>query len=398
MKQNVLWSIMMGTAAAFQWFLLLALTLSALPILAQTDGGTNAPAITNTNNGPRIELAEDLFDFGRIEAGRVVRHDFAFTNVGNQTLEIRDIDASCGCTTIGEWDRKVEPGKSGIVPLMLNTTELTGPTLKNIKMTCNDPAQPRLVLYMKVDVYKLIDARPKTASFAFGPDFQASQTRSIWITNNMEQPVTLKTPAFTNDSFKAELNTITDGKVFQLLVTVVPPLAEGSTTFPITIQTSSPKIPEIAVNVYANVQPSVSLTPSRIFLNPGPLKDAATFTIAVRSQSTNALQLSEALFTGKGAAVKLTETEPGRAFALTLTLPAGFRIQQNETVELRVKSNRPTSPWITVPVLQYEGGDDSEVSGPGNSVVVPTNAAPGGAQKPAGVKLPATESVPRAGK
>jgi hypothetical protein len=396
MKQIVFWNIKMGSAAAFRQLLLLALALLALPILAQTDAGTNAPAVTNS--GPRIELAEDLFDFGRIEAGRVVSHDFAFTNAGNQTLEIRDIDASCGCTTIGEWDHKVEPGKSGIIPLMLNTTELTGPTLKNIKLTCNDPSQPRLVLYMKVDVYKLVDARPKTASFAFGPDFQANQTRTIWITNNMEQAVTVRKPAFTNDSFKAELNTIIDGSIFQLLVTAVPPLPEGTTVFPITIPTSSPKMPEIAVNVYASVQPSVSLRPSRIFLNPGPLKEAATFTIAIRNQSTNALRLSEPVITGKGAGVKLAETEPGREFALTLTLPAGFRIQQNETVEVRVKSNRPSSPWIIVPVLQYEGGDDSDVSGPGSSPVAPTNAAPGAVQKPTGSKPTATEAVPGAAK
>ena len=394
MKHNLLWNIMMGTAVASRRFLLLSLALAALPIFAQTDGGTNTPAITNS--GPRIELAEDGFDFGRVEAGRVVRHDFAFTNVGNQTLEIRDIDASCGCTTIGEWDRKVEPGKSGIVPLMLNTTDLIGPTLKNIKMTCNDSSQPRLVLYMKVDVCKLIDARPKTASFAFGPDFQANQTRTIWITNNMEQPVTLKKPAFTNDSFKAELKTITEGRIFQLLVTAVPPLPEGSSIFPITIQTSSPKMPEVAVNVYASVQPSVSLRPSRIFLDPGPLKEPANFTIAVRNESTNALQLSDPVVSGKGAGVKLAETEPGRAFALTLTLPAGFRIQQNETVEVRVKSNRPSSPWITVPVLQYEGGDDPDVSGPGSSPVAPTNAGQGGAHKPSGAKAPAAETVPGA--
>src|SRR6516162_5525763 len=69
-----------------------------------------------TISGPKIQFAEPNFDFGKVDSGELVKHEFVFTNSGNQVLEVRDVRASCGCTTPGNWDRQVEPGKTGKIP------------------------------------------------------------------------------------------------------------------------------------------------------------------------------------------------------------------------------------------------------------------------------------------
>src|SRR5262249_6969432 len=74
-----------------------------------------------TNSGPTIKCEELLYDFGKVDAGTLVKHEYMFTNIGNQTLVVSNVQPSCGCTTAGAWDKVVEPGKTGIIPIQFNS-------------------------------------------------------------------------------------------------------------------------------------------------------------------------------------------------------------------------------------------------------------------------------------
>src|SRR5216110_2475601 len=87
--------------------------------LAQTKNSSRLPAATISPpgaSGAKIQFAEATFDFGKVKGGEVVRHDFVFTNNGTAALEIKDVRSGCGCTTAVNWDRQVEPGKTGVMP------------------------------------------------------------------------------------------------------------------------------------------------------------------------------------------------------------------------------------------------------------------------------------------
>src|SRR5215470_8537118 len=77
-----------------------------------------APTTQSTpGQGPQIVFDTPSYDFGKIMAGEPVRHDFYFTNRGNATLEVTAVRPGCGCTVAGDWDRKVESGKTGKIPV-----------------------------------------------------------------------------------------------------------------------------------------------------------------------------------------------------------------------------------------------------------------------------------------
>ena len=52
-----------------------------------------------------LGIAETTFDFGKIQQGRPVTHEFIVSNVSKDTLKIEDVRASCGCTT-PVWKRE----------------------------------------------------------------------------------------------------------------------------------------------------------------------------------------------------------------------------------------------------------------------------------------------------
>jgi len=99
-----------------------------------------------------------VHDFGRIEEAKgPVTVKFEFTNTGSQPLLIKQVQASCGCTS-PSWSREpVLPGKKGFVSATYNPKSRPGPFSKTITVTSN-AANPSMLLTIKGDV----EAKPQT--------------------------------------------------------------------------------------------------------------------------------------------------------------------------------------------------------------------------------------------
>ena len=207
----------------------------AVGILAAASAGvvaqpTSAPPVgvgaTNAV-GPKIQFATPVYDFGRVKAGEPVKHDFVFTNTGDALLIINSVQAGCGCTTVGEWTKQVEPGKTGSIAIQFHTAAFNGFVIKQPSVTCNVTNQPMVVLQIKGTVYRLIDLAPQMAVLNVMPDATMASV-VVAITNNTEEPLMLFAPESNNRMFSAELRTNTPGKGYQLTISTVPPLALGS--------------------------------------------------------------------------------------------------------------------------------------------------------------------------
>jgi hypothetical protein len=94
----------------------------------------------------------DVHDFGKIkEADGPVTVNFQFTNTGSEPLLIKQVQASCGCTS-PNWSREpILPGKKGFVSATYNPKSRPGPFNKTITVNSN-AATPTKVLTIKGDV------------------------------------------------------------------------------------------------------------------------------------------------------------------------------------------------------------------------------------------------------
>jgi len=312
---------------------------------------TTAVAAAVGVSGPKMQFATPIYDFGKVKSGELVKYTYVFTNVGGATLQVSNVQVTCGCTTAGEWTRRVDPGQTGSIPIQFNTGGYGGAVGKSITVTCNDTNQPAAVLQIKGNVWKPIDVMPQMAVLNVTAESSSAAT-TVRIVSNEEAPLTLSAPEGNNAAFAAELKTNVPGKQFELVVRTVPPLPAGNAQGQITLKTSSTNVPVINVTAWANVQPVVVAMPAQIALPMAPLANPMPSAVSIRNNGTNTLTLSEPVVNAKGVEVQLKETEPGRAFALALNFPAGFEIAQGEKVELSVKSNHPQFPTIKVPIMQ----------------------------------------------
>lgn len=77
-------------------------------------------ASANTVLGGHLELKEAAFDFGKIQQGKPVTHDFELVNHGIDTLKLENVQASCGCTT-PVWSKDpVAPGAGAVIRVGYN--------------------------------------------------------------------------------------------------------------------------------------------------------------------------------------------------------------------------------------------------------------------------------------
>jgi len=104
------------------------------------------------NNAPGIEFSNTTFNFGKLNQGEKVDHEYTFKNTGKSDLLIRKVNASCGCTAILMDKMIIPPGQSSSIKANFNSAGKSGAQNKTITVITNDPANPRIILWIKGDV------------------------------------------------------------------------------------------------------------------------------------------------------------------------------------------------------------------------------------------------------
>ncbi|MBN8587442.1 MAG: DUF1573 domain-containing protein [Rhodothermia bacterium] len=91
--------------------------------------------ISSPTFGQTIEVTQPSHVFGNITEGTKASHVFRFVNRAKSPLSIRDVRASCGCTT-PEWTKKeIRPDSTGYIKVVYDSTGRPGPFSKSVVMT-----------------------------------------------------------------------------------------------------------------------------------------------------------------------------------------------------------------------------------------------------------------------
>jgi hypothetical protein len=331
-------NIVTGSIAWLVWIT----TISA--IAAGTD-----PAPANAT-GPKIQFATNTYNYGRQSSGTAIKYTFIFTNLGDQVLEVPTAQGSCHCTTAGDWSKRVEPGKTGVIPVTFDSTGFSGPMTRTVTVSCNDKTQPTVVLQLAGTLWKPIEVNPAMAYFNVPPDSSAPASTVVHIVSNLPEPLTVFPPESNQPAFTAVLKTNEAGKHFELTITAVPPFSSGTIQGQIKLKTSSSNTPLLSVSAMAHVQPAITVSPPRITLPGPPLAAEVTNTLTIQNVGTNFLKLTEAAVNAKGVEVQVHEAQPGHLFIVSLIFLRGFEAPAGAPVEFSVKSSHPQYPVIKAPV------------------------------------------------
>lgn len=131
-----------------------AIAFLSISFIAQSQDAAAVQAVTKPAAvaEDNLGLKELEYDFGRIPQGKPVTHVFIVENTGKDSLNISNVQASCGCTT-PEWDKSkpVAPGEKTKITVGYNAAA-EGPFTKYITVLYNGTLSKQLTI--KGDVWK----------------------------------------------------------------------------------------------------------------------------------------------------------------------------------------------------------------------------------------------------
>src|SRR5690606_2647163 len=175
------------------------------------------------------------------------------TNTGTGPLEILRVKPSCGCTVAGQYERIIQPNETGKIPITMSLKNASGPVSKTVTVNTNVPgSDAQIVLHVKGEVWQPIQVTPQAAAFGRVTAQSDGQNlvRKLTVVNNLETPIKPGSPTSNTPKLKAELTTLEEGKKYELVVSLVPPLDSGNITGRITIPTGSTEVPTLEVSAY----------------------------------------------------------------------------------------------------------------------------------------------------
>lgn len=245
-------------------------SVAAAPVVA----ASSSTPVVDIASAPEISCPHPNFDFGTVDEGPDITHEFHFRNKGKGTLKITNVGTSCGCTAAVAGDKEVPPGGRSLIKATYHTNGRPGHATKIITVTSNDPKNPQYQMKLDMTVVREIDVQPDRIYLYNIHKGQAHDT-----------PVTiLAKPGMRFHILSAEVTGATK------IVSVTPPVAItddkdnrngasftvslpatqpiGTFTDEITVKTDNAKKPEIKIPILGEIVGRIQYNPKQCNFQP----------------------------------------------------------------------------------------------------------------------------------
>jgi hypothetical protein len=102
-------------------------------------------------SGAEFSFLDRNHDFTDAKAGKLLEHDFTFTNVGDEPLIISDYKVACSCTKLTFPKEPILPNQKGTIHLTFDTEGKYGIQDRKIEIVSN---AKKVKLSFRVYVYR----------------------------------------------------------------------------------------------------------------------------------------------------------------------------------------------------------------------------------------------------
>lgn len=117
--------------------------------IASTNPANKQVEITDPTT---VKVLDSVYDFGTIEAGKIVETSFRFVNTGNKPLIVTETRAQCGCTVPEKPTEPIKPGDTSQIKVKFDSKGKEGFTKKTVGVFSNaEPKFPTLLLSGQIE-------------------------------------------------------------------------------------------------------------------------------------------------------------------------------------------------------------------------------------------------------
>ncbi|MGB4871564.1 MAG: DUF1573 domain-containing protein [Candidatus Promineifilaceae bacterium] len=128
-----------------------------LTLFAFCVGVTVLTALLSACSGkPAISVTDSLLALGDVVNGDVITREVSVQNNGQADLIIDTVTTSCGCTQATIEPLTIPAGSSGTLSISFDSgahgPALTGPLVRQVFITSNDPQQPEITVELTANI------------------------------------------------------------------------------------------------------------------------------------------------------------------------------------------------------------------------------------------------------
>jgi len=82
-------------------------------------------------------FSEEAHNLGKVTQGEKVSYTFTVENRGKSALQLKSVNASCGCTVAKYEEKPIAPGKSAPIEVVFNSAGKLGRQTKTVTVVSN---------------------------------------------------------------------------------------------------------------------------------------------------------------------------------------------------------------------------------------------------------------------
>ncbi len=303
---------------------------------------------------PRAVVPEPSVELGEVAKGDVVFHEFEIRNEGDSELVIESARPTCGCT-IADFDRSIEPGKSGVIRAKLDTRTLVGRLHTTIRVATSDPLNAELELAITATVRPYLGARPGSARWnTVETETEGTIGITLWPLDG--KPFEVSEVVVTYGDITAKVRAAADEERYEgyegrqwrvdLTLGAEPPI--GAIQGYAEIRTTHPEQRNVHIPVSGFVRPLVFVSPSVTDLGSFSLSGPRRARYEVRNFGSAPMTIERVALDLAGVTTEITTQEEGYIYEVAAVFDPE-RVPSGEfDGEIVVHTNlakRPTIRW-----------------------------------------------------
>lgn len=218
---------------------------------------------------PKAVVLESRIDFGRVLRGTLIQHELALANHGNAPLVITRVTMTAPLTV--KRLPRIEAGQEGKIPILLDTSGLTGAFDGELVLFCSDPANAEIHISFAGEVFESVQLSPLPAFF-IATSRNVPKEQSIEIINHEMQPLRILKVESPPEGCSTKLDTLEYGQRYRLTVLMPGTGPAGKHMERILIYTSSDVQPLISIPVNTWLRERVYTFPDEIDMGALPFE------------------------------------------------------------------------------------------------------------------------------
>jgi len=254
------------TILAFSIYIILQIFINAELLQAQTIPGDDINTDDSTTVvKPIIFFENPDFNFGKIYKGKKVEHIFKFENRGNDTLKIKRIKPSCGCTAVILTNNTIPPGKTGEIKATFKSGAFRGNIKKSINVLSNDPDTRNHKLTISGKVIEEISIKPENINFCtINVDKQSERTVTVTVKSRSDPDFIIKKITSSKPFVDASIKDVNNGEhIINVLFKGYHKI--GRFSGKILLETNSTKQQKISIPFSGEIAGDISTYPKKIY-------------------------------------------------------------------------------------------------------------------------------------